>query len=302
MERNANFIVVGVFAIISTLFLAGFAFWLGKYGADEDKFDNYKTFVRESVSGLKRSSPVKLKGLDVGFIEDVKIDGNNPERVEIKFKVDKGTPLKTDSIVVLNSQGIAGIGYLEIKGGTNSTPFLKNVDKSERPEVKSEPSMITVLTDKADTILTNMSNTMAKVNQLASDKNIKNVSVSLDNLAQITTGLKEDRKEISGVLMGAKVVEANANSAISDLSNVTRKTDVVLDETKNLVKESSSLVQEIKKADVVEKLSATIDNANDTIDETKNLMREGKNLIQQLQESPSDLLFKKKTLKPGPKE
>jgi phospholipid/cholesterol/gamma-HCH transport system substrate-binding protein len=302
MERNANFIVVGVFAIISTLFLAGFAFWLGKYGADEDKFDNYKTFVRESVSGLKRSSPVKLKGLDVGFIEDVKIDGNNPERVEIKFKVDKGTPLKTDSIVVLNSQGIAGIGYLEIKGGTNSTPFLKNVDKSERPEVKSEPSMITVLTDKADTILTNMSDTMAKVNQLASDKNIKNVSVSLDNLAQITTGLKEDRKEISGVLMGAKVVEANANSAISDLSNVTRKTDVVLDETKNLVKESSSLVQEIKKADVVEKLSATIDNANDTIDETKNLMREGKNLIQQLQESPSDLLFKKKTLKPGPKE
>jgi phospholipid/cholesterol/gamma-HCH transport system substrate-binding protein len=302
MERNANFIVVGVFAIISALFLAGFAFWLGKYGADEDKFDNYKTYVSESVSGLKRSSPVKLKGLDVGFIEDVKIDGNNPERVEIKFKVDKGTPLKTDSIVVLNSQGIAGIGYLEIKGGTNSTPFLKNVDKSERPEVKSEPSMITVLTDKADTILTNMSDTMAKVNQLASDKNIKNVSVSLDNLAQITTGLKEDRKEISGVLMGAKVVEANANSAISDLSNVTRKTDVVLDETKNLVKESSSLVQEIKKADVVEKLSATIDNANDTIDETKNLMREGKNLIQQLQESPSDLLFKKKTLKPGPKE
>jgi methyl-accepting chemotaxis protein len=102
--------------------------------------------------------------------------------------------------------------------------------------------------------------------------------------------------------MGAKVVEANANSAISDLSNVTRKTDVVLDETKNLVKESTSLVQEIKKADVVEKLSATIDNANDTIDETKALMREGKSLIQQLQESPSDLLFKKKTLKPGPRE
>lgn len=302
MERNANFIVVGIFAIVSAIFLAGFAFWLGKYGSDEDKFDNYKTYVSESVSGLKRSSPVKLKGLDVGFVENVKIDGNNPERVEITFKVDKGTPLKTDSIVVLNSQGIAGIGYLEIKGGTNSTPFLKKVDKSERPEVKSEPSMISVLKDKADTILTNVSDTMAKVNHLASDKNIKNVSVTLDNLAQITTGLKEDRKEIAGVLIGAKVVEANANNAIADLSNVTRKTDTVLDETKNLVKESSSLVQEIKKADVVEKLSMTIDNANDTIDETKGLLREGKSLIQQLQESPSDLLFKKKTLKAGPRE
>jgi phospholipid/cholesterol/gamma-HCH transport system substrate-binding protein len=302
MERNANFIVVGIFAIVSVLCLAAFAFWLGKYGVDEDKFDNYKTYIRESVSGLKASSPVRLKGLDVGFVEEVKIDHDNPEQVEVTFKVDKGTPIKTDSVIVLSSQGIAGIGYLEIKNGTKDSPFLKSIDKSERPSVKSEPSMLSALTDKADTILSGVADTMTKVNQFTSDKNIKNVTVSLDNLAQITTGLKEDRKEISGVLKGAKEVEANASNAITELSKVTRKADAVLDETKTLAKESTSLIREIKKADVIEKLSATIDNTNDTIDETKGLVREGKSLIRQLQESPSDLLFKNKTLKPGPGE
>lgn len=302
MERNANFILVGLFGIISMLCLAGFAFWMGKYGVDDDQYDNYKTYIEESVSGLKTSSPVKLKGIEIGFVENVTIDKNDPERVEVTFKVKKETPVKTDSFIVLNSQGIAGVGYLEIKGGTKEAQSLKSMDESERPVLKSESSMLSKLSGKAEIILTDISKTIAKVNKLVSDKNINNVSSSLDNFSQISSELKNNKKEIAHLLHGVKEVENNANQTLQEFSNVAQQTQLVLNDTRNLTQETSSILQDVKKSKVIEKLSSTLDSSNDAINETKNLVREGKMVVKSLKESPSDLLFKQKIIQPGPGE
>lgn len=302
MERNANFIVVGICAIFSVLSLAGFVFWMGKYGVDGEKYESYKTYIGESVSGLKASSPVKLKGLDVGFVEEVKIDTDNPERIEVMFKVEKEIPIKTDSFIVLNSQGIVGIGYLEIKGGTKDSQPLKSIDKSERPEIPSELSMVSKLTDKAEIILTNLTRTIGRVDKLASDRNIESVSTSLNNFALISTELKDNRKEFTNLIMGAREVEASANRTLKDFSAVAQKADSVLDETKNLATESSALIKEIKNSDAMEKVSSSLEHSNEVMDEAKSLIVEGKLLIQDLRESPGNLLFGEKKLLPGPGE
>lgn len=292
MERNANFIFVGFIAILGAISLAGFAFWLGKYGSNDEKFQSYRTYVSESVAGLKASSPVRLKGIDVGFVEEVRIDGANPERIQIDFKVEKATPVKTDSIVVLNSQGIAGIGYLEIKEGTNGSKFLREVDKSERPIMISKPSMISVLSDKAQIILTHVDDAVLKLDQLASQRNIQNASISLENLSLVSTELKNNRQDITALVKGAIEIEANTNQTITEFSALTQKTNGVLDETKTLAQESTALVREIKQSDPVGKLSLTLENSNRAIEESRELIGEGKVFIRSLQESPSDLLFK----------
>lgn len=302
MERNANYIVVGMFTIISLLSLAAFAFWMGKYGGDEERYYSYKTYIGESVAGLKASSPVKLKGLDVGFVEEVAIDAGNPERVEVKFKIEKTAPIKSDSVIVLNSQGIAGIAYLEIKGGTKNSPPLSAIDSGERPVIPSELSMVSKLSDKAEIILTNLTQTISRIDKLASDKNIENIGTSLDNFALISTELKENRKEISTLIRGAKEMETNANDAIVRFSAVTQKAGSALDETKTLVRESSGFVQELRHSNTMERVSSTLDNSNDVMDEAKSLISEGKLLIRELRESPGNLLFRDQTLRPGPGE
>lgn len=294
MERNANFIFVGFIAILGAIALAGFAFWLGKYGSNDEKFQSYRTYVSESVAGLKASSPVRLKGIDVGFVEEVRIDGANPERIQIDFKVEKATPVKTDSIIVLNSQGIAGIGYLEIKEGTNGSKFLREVDKSERPIMISKPSMISVLSDKAQIILTHVDEAVLKLDQLASQRNIQNASISLENLSLVSTELKNNRQDITALVKGATEIEANTNQAITEFSALAQKTNGVLDETKTLAQESTALVREIKQSDPIGKLSLTLENSNRAIEESRELIGEGKVFIRSLQESPSDLLFKSK--------
>ncbi|MCK9373716.1 MAG: MlaD family protein [Sulfuricurvum sp.] len=302
MERNANFILVGVFAIISIVSLAGFAFWMGKYGVDEDRFESYKTYIYESVGGLKASSPVKLKGIEVGFVEELRIDPDNPERVEINFKVEKEIPVKTDSIIVLNSQGIAGISFLEIKGGSKGAQPLHSAKRGERLEIGSEPSVVVKLTDQAQSILTQLTQTLQRAQRLTSDKNIDNVATTLENVAQISTGLKANQHELSGVITGAKEVEEHAGDTLKEVAKVTRKTDLVLDETRNLAIESSALIREIQKADTVNRVSSTLDVSNEAIEEMKSLLVEGKSLVREFKESPRDLLFKDKRGNPGPGE
>lgn len=302
MERNANFIIVGVLGIIGFLCLAGFAFWLGKYGVDTDQYDSYKTYITESVSGLKTSSPVKLKGIEIGFVEDVTIDKNDPERVEVTFKVKKETPVKTDSFIVLNAQGIAGAGYLEIKGGTKEAKTLKSIDKSERPVLKSQSSLLSKLSDQAEDILTDISKTIVKVNKLVSDRNINNISSSLDNFSQISSELKNNKQEISHLISGAKEVESNASHTLEEFSNVAQQTQLLIKDTRIATNETSAMLQDIKKSKAIEKLSSTLDNSNDAINEIKKLLKEGKMVIKELKESPSDLLFKQKIILPGPGE
>ncbi len=302
MERNANFIFVGVIALFGLISLGIFAFWLGKYGSNEDQFQSYRTYVSESVAGLKASSPVRLKGIDVGFVEEGRIDGENPERILIDFKVEKNTPIKSDSVIVLNSQGIAGIGYLEIKGGTNGSPFLSAVDKSERPVLTSHPSMISVVTNKAELILTHIDKTVLKIDQLVSERNIQNTTTSLENLSLISTELKNNRHDITSLVKGAISLEENTNQTLKEFSSLAHKSDSVLEETKTLAQESTSFVREIKQSDPMGKLNATLENSNQAIEEGKNLIREGTILIKSLQESPSDLLFKSKPSKAVPSE
>lgn len=288
MERNAHYTIVGFFTLVALLSMASFAFWMGKYGMDGDKYTHYTTYVQESVAGLKTSSPVKLKGMDVGFVETVTLDGDDPERIKIRFAIDKTVPIKTDSIVTLNSQGIAGVGFLEIKGGTKNAPMVKKNQHGEDTEIPSEPSLFTQFTNKADRVLNNLSTTIAKVDRFASDKNTHNVSQSLENIAQISTEFKENRKAFTSMVKGVSVVENHTNQALDHFAKVAQKSDAVLDEVNTTTHESSLLLHEIRKEKLIEKIATVLNNSNDTVSE-------GKKLVQQLRDSPSDLLFKSKS-------
>lgn len=83
---------------------------------------------------------------------------------------------------------------------------------------------------------------------------------------------------------------------------MTQKTDLVLEETHNLARESSTLIREIQTADMVNTLSSTLEHSDEAMDEMKSLLGEGKSLIQEFKESPGDVLFKTKNKRGGPGE
>ena len=91
--------------------------WLASGGAWQKKVDLYRAIEDESVAGLNLNAPVKYNGVDVGKVRAIELDHANPNRVNLLFAIERGTPIREDTIAVLKTQGLTGIAYVELSGG-----------------------------------------------------------------------------------------------------------------------------------------------------------------------------------------
>ena len=76
MYSKVNYTVVGVFVLLFGIGVVWFAFWLGKYGM-EDEYYTYKLEMSDSVSGLSEDADVMLRGVDIGRVTKIQINPKN---------------------------------------------------------------------------------------------------------------------------------------------------------------------------------------------------------------------------------
>lgn len=291
MERKANFIIVGLFAFIGTLSLAYFIYWLGKYGLENRQYSYYQTDVAESVSGLKSSSPVKLQGIDVGMVESIVLDDSDPQIVHITFKVFEETPVKTDTVARLNSQGIAGTAFLELKGGTKQSTLLKG-SSDKRGLVPSEPSTMTRLLSHADKLVASVDMTLQRVQQTMSDQNVRNFSTILENGSKFSSNLQNHSEKFSDLMEKTAAFETNASMTLASIGQTNAKAQELIESAKGASDNTNALIQDINRSNIVSKLSGVLDNTNHTLTSTQETVAETKMFVKELREHPSGILFK----------
>jgi phospholipid/cholesterol/gamma-HCH transport system substrate-binding protein len=73
-----------------------------------------------SASGLRRGSSVNFAGVRVGEVRSLKLD--HPRRVVALALIDPNTPLRADTQVGLEFQGLTGIAAISFTGGTIEGP------------------------------------------------------------------------------------------------------------------------------------------------------------------------------------
>ena len=193
MEPKVNYIVVGAFVVLlGTAVLAGIL-WLGKTDL-RDAHDRYDAYMRESVAGLSVDSTVKYRGVDVGRVKAIALNPDNPEEVRLSLDILRGTPIKTDTIAVLETQGLTGLARINLTGGSRDAPPLQAQPGQEYPVIKTGPSLFFRL-DEA-------------ISRLLSEKGLTKLLSDLDQLAKAAsevideenrTRLKQTLKDLSDV-------------------------------------------------------------------------------------------------------
>ena len=292
MESKVNYIIVGIFVVLFSIGLASFAFWLEKYGLKEDT-QYYKTFMRESISGLSKDSTVKYRGVDVGTVEDIRINPKNSEEVELLLSVKKETPIKENMVVKLKFYGLTGLAFIEIEGGSKESPLLKSKN-GDIPIITSSTSIYTKLTESLPVIAQKLSSALGKVDLLLNDKNLKNISELIDNIKEISLYVKNFKHKISMILDKSLVLETNI---ISSSNKVARAADTVKQTAYDIGKSLNEGDYNLKAL-----TSPAFDQANELLDELRTLAVELEEVVQSIQKSPSDLLFKRTKPKLGPGE
>jgi phospholipid/cholesterol/gamma-HCH transport system substrate-binding protein len=73
-----------------------------------------------SASGLRKGGNVNFDGVQVGEIKSLKLD--NPRKVVALAMVDNSAPIRKDTVVGLEFQGLTGVAAISLTGGAAAAP------------------------------------------------------------------------------------------------------------------------------------------------------------------------------------
>ncbi len=208
METKANYIVVGAFTLILLVGLVTAVVWLADVELDEE-FAYYDLMFDGSVTGLKAGNPVRYRGVPVGIVTDMRINPKNVEQVQVTIEVPNETPIKEDAIASLEYQGITGIAYVQITGGTHDAPPLRRIPGAGNPVIKSKPSQLQEVIEAAPELVSRVISLVDRANILLGDANQENFAAAMSNVKQITGSFAEGSNDIRTLLSdGASAVSA----------------------------------------------------------------------------------------------
>jgi phospholipid/cholesterol/gamma-HCH transport system substrate-binding protein len=245
MERRANYALVGLVTVGLLIGLFAFIVWLAGFSFNKH-YDIYDVLFVGPVRGISEGGEVHFNGIKVGEVTKLALDPSDPNRVIARVRLTAGVPVRVDSYSVLEPQGITGVNYIQISGGTQGKPLLKDVTpRGAVPVIHSQKSTLADLLEGGGTVLQRAVETLDRVNRLLSDQNIQNISTTISDFKSMGDELRERRAII-----------ADAQKAIQDA-------DQTVNSVNQLAKSSDKLVNgDAKKAlanlaDAAEDLKAT---------------------------------------------
>ena len=83
MLSKSNYALVGAFVLVLGAAFIWAVLWISA-GGPPQSFDRYLIYMTESVSGLNVDSPLRFRGVDVGKVEKIEIDLENPQRIRLR--------------------------------------------------------------------------------------------------------------------------------------------------------------------------------------------------------------------------
>src|SRR6202048_2442788 len=120
METRAPFAVVGAFVLAAIVAVFGFVYWLHNTGGLGPR-TTYHVQFDGPVPGLLIGAGVLFNGIRVGEVADLGLAPDNPRRVNATISVSATTPVRSDTKVGLEFQGLTGVPVIALEGGTQLT-------------------------------------------------------------------------------------------------------------------------------------------------------------------------------------
>jgi len=223
METKVNQTVVGAFVLV--LGAAGIAavLWLGSGRLSQKEYRPYLAYFTESVSGLNLHAPVKSRGVAVGSVREISLDPTNPERVRLLLEVEKGTPVKEDTVAILGVQGLTGIAYVELSGGTRDSPTLEEAPGDGAPVIRTGPSLMRRLDTAGTTLLSNLDESARRLNDVLDKDTRANLRAAVADLRQVTRAFARRSADLEEVVAGTAAMARNGAQASADLPRLVER-------------------------------------------------------------------------------
>ena len=133
----------------------------------------FRVIFEGSASGLRKGGSVNFAGIRVGQVVSLKLD--NPRRVVALAMIDGNTPVRKDTQVGLEFQGLTGIAAISFTGGTLDAPPVP-LGADGIPELTADPEGLLDVQEKIRVALRNVDKVIAD-NEVAVKDTLRNFEI-----------------------------------------------------------------------------------------------------------------------------
>jgi phospholipid/cholesterol/gamma-HCH transport system substrate-binding protein len=199
METNVNYTIVGAFVITILTGIILAIIWLSS-GFSFEQYNSYMVYMQESVTGLSINSTVEYNGVQVGMVNKISINQQNPRQVEVLLSIKNDTPITQGTVATLTSRGITGISFISLKDNSSNLQPLVALPGQKYPVIKTAPSIFMRLDTALNLLTANFSKIGNALEKLLNPENQQSIQEILINLKEITGTLALNNQRLNAIL------------------------------------------------------------------------------------------------------
>ncbi len=308
MEEKVNYVLVGVFALVLGMALIGGVLWFSSENSYRKAYDVYLVYLNESVSGLTLDAPVSYLGVDVGRVRKIALAPGKAEQVQLTLLIERGTPVKEDTVAVLSVQALTGLAHVELSGGSRGSHLLQTHPPEKYPVIATTPSFLLRLDSSVNALVASATRSSENFNALLDDENRRNFKHTLADLEVVTRTLAARSAAIDAALVNTARTMDNAARASGELQQLVgqaeKSADAIVRMADSVARAGDSVSGAAAGArtDVTQFKQQTLDEMRVAVTDLAELTASLRRVSDQLEQNPSMLLYGRPQGKAGPGE
>ena len=192
METKARYIITGAFTLAVVFGVFAFIYWVQNTGGSGVR-ESYRVVFTGSVSGLRSGAAVLFNGMRVGEVTSLALDPQDPRKVDATIALERAVPVRADTKVSLDFQGLTGLAQVSLAGGSADAAPLAAEDGGP-PTLYADRNATADVTQAARDVLSRIDALVAENEQV--------MRSSLRNIETVTSSLAQDSRRLDNVMAG----------------------------------------------------------------------------------------------------
>jgi len=289
MELKAKHILVGSFVLISMFSLFAFVAWLARVEFDQETAF-YEIYFENSVSGLSPAGDVRYRGINVGSVQHINIDPENPERVQVLVKIDAAVPIRKGDSARLEFQGITGVSYINIEGAEPGADMLTASKDEEYPVISSESSQFEKLALGAPDLIASSKLLTDRAAELLNADNRRLAAEILADVARVTKSIASRTGKIENIIDSLDRSSADFVESARLIRQIASETEPLIQDLEASLSAARGTLAGVDNLVGVEGEAAVVE-FRQFLTETRQLVAKMTRITDRIENDPSGFLF-----------
>lgn len=312
METKAHHILVGLFTALFAIGIVVVAIWLMNINLGDDRA-RFRLVFDDSVAGLNEGASVRVTGIEVGQVESIALDPEQPGKVDVAVKVRPDLELTEDAYATLESLGITGATYVALHPGPPDAAPLPQPEGEEVAQIPTRPSGgLSAVMESVPKVVGDVRAMVDRVANILSEDRMRQIDRILDNVAETTAeapptvvAMREAAEQAGGLMAAGQDAAGAAQEAAAQARDTFRTADTLLaEDVRPVIEEARAAAADLSDAAasaerLMNQARPDINRFTDQgltefryfISEARRTADELRQLAERLQENPDALLF-----------